>query len=155
MAPKFVAMDTGPERHSVVLQEGAAITGRLLANGKPMGNVEIGLIAKDRGSFRRNLTIQGNPYDEVRIGTKPDGSFTITNVPEPVTGMSTQRWIRYRSKELQGHFCPTPRKGLIGASRVGACEKSTFARPKCRFRWTDVPFEGDARTGARIKVREP
>lgn len=84
MAPKFVAMETGPDRHSVVLSEGAAITGRLVSNGKPVGNAEIALIAKDRGAFGDNLAVSGNPYEEMRIGTKPDGSFTITNVPEPV-----------------------------------------------------------------------
>ncbi len=84
MAPKFIVMETGPERHSVVLSEGAAITGRLVANGKPVGNAEIGLIAKNRGGFGNNLTIMGDPYNEIRIGTKPNGSFTITNVPEPV-----------------------------------------------------------------------
>jgi hypothetical protein len=84
MAPKFVAMQTGTERHSVTLSEGAAITGRLVANGRPLGNAEIGLIAKDRGGFGDNLSVLGHPYDEVRIGTKRDGSFTITNVPEPV-----------------------------------------------------------------------
>ena len=84
MAPKFVAMDTGPVRHSVALADGAAITGRLLANGKPVSNVEIGLIAKNRGGFGPNLTMTGNPYSEMRVGTKSDGSFTFTNVPQPV-----------------------------------------------------------------------
>ncbi len=84
MAPSFVTLDTGPERHIVVLHDGAAITGRLMVDGKPVGNAEIGLIAKNRGGFGGNLTMTGEPYDEVRIGTRADGSFTITNVPEPV-----------------------------------------------------------------------
>ena len=31
-----------------------------------------------------NLTIIGDPYDEIRIGTQEDGLFVITNVPAPV-----------------------------------------------------------------------
>jgi hypothetical protein len=84
MAPKFVVMATGKERHSVILADGAAITGRLLANGKPVGNAEIALIPKHRGGFGENFTASGDPYPPIRIGTNRDGTFTITNVPEPV-----------------------------------------------------------------------
>lgn len=84
MAPRFVVMETGKERHSVILSEGAAVTGRLLANGKPVGNAEVAMIPKNRGGFGGDLAIHGDPYEVIRIGTKQDGSFTITNVPEPV-----------------------------------------------------------------------
>jgi uncharacterized GH25 family protein len=84
MAPKFVVMETGPQRHSVTLTDGATITGRLLANGKPVPNAQVGLIAKDRGGFQDNLKIAGDPYAEIRIGTGADGRFTIPNVPGPV-----------------------------------------------------------------------
>ena len=85
MAPKFIVMETGSERHSVVLSEGASITGRLMANGKPVANAEIGVIPKNRAMYGAdNLAITGDPYDETRIGTRPNGTFTITNLPEPV-----------------------------------------------------------------------
>jgi uncharacterized GH25 family protein len=84
MAPKFVVMETGPERHSVALSEGATITGRLIANGKPVANAEIGVMPKTRGGFGMNLAVSGDPYNEIRIGTRPNGTFTIANVPEPV-----------------------------------------------------------------------
>jgi hypothetical protein len=84
MAPKFVVMETGPQRHSVTLTDGATITGRLLTNGKPVPNAQVGLIAKDRGGFQDNLKIAGDPYAEIRIGTGADGRFTIPNVPGPV-----------------------------------------------------------------------
>jgi hypothetical protein len=77
-------METGPQRHSVTLTDGATITGRLLTNGKPVPNAQVGLIAKDRGGFQDNLKIAGDPYAEIRIGTGADGRFTITNVPGPV-----------------------------------------------------------------------
>ena len=82
MAPKFITMPTGQERHSVTLSEGAAITGRIVANGKPISNAEIGLTPKNRGGFGGELAIIGDPYKEIRIGTNADGTFTATNVPE-------------------------------------------------------------------------
>ena len=84
LAPKFAVMETGPERRTVTLSDGAAITGRLVQNGKPVPNAQIGLIAKDRGGFGADLKLLGNPYEVVRIGTDANGRFTIPNVPAPV-----------------------------------------------------------------------
>lgn len=83
MAPKFAVAETGGEQQSIALSDGAAISGRLLEGGRPVANAEVGLIAKKRGGFAGDLQVVGAPYDEVRIGTRGDGSFTITNVPEP------------------------------------------------------------------------
>ena len=88
-APKFAKLTTGTTRTHLAVSDGATIRGVLTANGKPVGNAEVGLIAKDRGGFMRKLTITGFPYEEQRVGTAPDGSFLITNVPEPVT------WLLY------------------------------------------------------------
>ncbi len=88
-APKFAKLTTGADRVHLVVSEGATIHGTLLANGKPIGNAEVGLIAKVRGGFGGGLTIVGAPYSEQRVGTAPDGSFLINNVPEPVT------WLLY------------------------------------------------------------
>lgn len=82
MAPRFVTMATGQDRHSVTLTEGASISGRLIANGKPISNAEIGLIPKNRGGFGNELTITGDPYNEIRIGTDASGNFIATNIPE-------------------------------------------------------------------------
>lgn len=84
LAPKFAVMETGADRHSVTLPDGATIAGRLTANGKPVPNAQIGLIAKDRGGFGADLKLLGNPYEVVRIGTDANGRFTIPNVPAPV-----------------------------------------------------------------------
>lgn len=84
LAPKFAVLETGPERHSITLSDGATITGRLIANGKPVPNAQVGLIPKGRGGFGDKLTVIGNPYDEIRIGTDGKGRFTVTNVPAAV-----------------------------------------------------------------------
>jgi uncharacterized GH25 family protein len=83
-APKFAVMETGPDQRSVTLNEGAVIVGRLIQNGKPVPNVQIGLIPKDRGGFVSDLKIVGNPYDVVRIGTDANGRFSIPDVPAAV-----------------------------------------------------------------------
>jgi hypothetical protein len=88
-APKFVKLTTGPSRTGVVVSEGAAIRGILMANGKPVGNAEVGLFPKNRGMYSGDLAVLGDPYKEERVGTAADGSFLISNVPEPVT------WLLY------------------------------------------------------------
>jgi Carboxypeptidase regulatory-like domain len=88
-APKFAKITTGPDPTELKVSEGATIRGTLVAHGKPVGNADVGLIAKDRGGFGDKLTIVGEPYEEQRVGTAPDGSFVFSNVPEPVT------WLLY------------------------------------------------------------
>jgi hypothetical protein len=88
-APKFVKLPTGQSRTAVVVSEGATIRGILTANGKPVGNSEVGLFPKNRGMFAADLVIIGDPYEEERVGTAADGSFLISNVPEPVA------WLLY------------------------------------------------------------
>lgn len=80
-AAKFAAMETGPDRHSVTLTDGAIIVGNLVQDGKPVPNAQIGLIAKDRGGFGADLKLIGYPYEVVRIGTDANGRFAIPNVP--------------------------------------------------------------------------
>ena len=84
MAPQFVVLPTGRERHTVQLSEGAVIRGRLVADGKGVGNAEIGLIPRDRGGWGPDFKMIGFPFEEMKIGTQEDGSFAITNVPSPV-----------------------------------------------------------------------
>jgi hypothetical protein len=76
MAPqRFDALGTGRERHTLAVNRGASIRGRLVRYGKPAGRAEMGLVARDR-------TVD-QYYSEVRIGTEPDGSFLFVNVPVP------------------------------------------------------------------------
>ncbi|MFY9726767.1 MAG: carboxypeptidase-like regulatory domain-containing protein [Bryobacteraceae bacterium] len=84
MAAKVVAVATGAERHTITVSDGVVIRGRLVNQGKGVAGAEIGLIPRNRGGFGMNLTIIGDPYDEIRIGTQEDGLFVITNVPAPV-----------------------------------------------------------------------
>ena len=84
MAPKIISIPTGEERTRIALSDGAIIRGRLMNEGKPVGGAELGLIAKERGGYGGALKVIGNPYQEIRIGTQPDGTFVIPNVPSNV-----------------------------------------------------------------------
>lgn len=83
MAPKFVILPTGSQEHKVVVSLGALVRGRVLKDGKPVAGIEIGLTPRDPWFGEGNLEIKGSTYDEIRIGTRADGSFAIPNVPEP------------------------------------------------------------------------
>jgi hypothetical protein len=84
MAPKiFTKLATGDERHTLTVTDGALIRGRLVQDGKPVSPAELGLIARERG-WAADLKLVGAPYDEIRIGTRDDGTFAITNVPPGV-----------------------------------------------------------------------
>jgi hypothetical protein len=103
MAPKFIVMPTGAERRTVSLYEGAVLRGRLMADGKAVGGAEIGLIARERGGFGSGLSMFGNPYGELKVGTQSDGSFAFTNVPAPV------EWYVYaKMKSLEGRGATEP-----------------------------------------------
>lgn len=73
MAPKLVALPTGPKTHNITATDGAVIRGRLVANGKPVPNAELGLKTHSQSS--------GTTFPEIRIGTNEKGEFVITNVP--------------------------------------------------------------------------
>jgi hypothetical protein len=83
MAPSFAVIPAGAERLLITLVDGAVVRGRLVQNGKPVGNAEIGLIGHPRGGYGLALQVSGYPYEEIRIGTQSDGRFVITNVPVP------------------------------------------------------------------------
>jgi acetylornithine deacetylase/succinyl-diaminopimelate desuccinylase-like protein len=81
MASAFDVIPSGTENHVITLTDGAVVRGRLVENGKPVGNAEVGLIGRPRGGYGANLQLSGYPYEEIRIGTQRDGRFVITNVP--------------------------------------------------------------------------
>ena len=73
-APKLVTLPTGVERKTIGVSQGATLHGRLLLpDGTPAANAEIGVSAHSH--------LSGEVLPEVRIGTKEDGTFTITNIP--------------------------------------------------------------------------
>jgi hypothetical protein len=81
MAPKIAtSLASGGERHRIVVTDGGVIRGRLVQDGKPLPNAEVGLIARQHG-WGANLKLVGYPIPETRVGTNEDGTFAITNVP--------------------------------------------------------------------------
>ena len=72
MSAKLFTEPTGPERKTLTVTAGATIRGRLMSDGKPVANAEIGLTTHSR--------ISGTVLPDVRIGTREDGTFAITNV---------------------------------------------------------------------------
>jgi hypothetical protein len=75
MAPKWFELPTGSERHTLRLQRGATIRGRLVQFGKPIADAEMGLITKDRNML--------GSFPEARIATRSDGRFEFANVAVP------------------------------------------------------------------------
>jgi len=73
MATKLATVPGASDSTKIALTEGATIRGRLVANGRPVANAELGLETHNRFS--------GNYLSEVRIGTDADGNFAFTNVP--------------------------------------------------------------------------
>ena len=73
MAPKLATLSTGPDRKTITVTEGDTIRGRLVQNGKPVGQAEMGLSTHSR--------VGGETLPEVRIGTDEHGKFAITNIP--------------------------------------------------------------------------
>lgn len=84
MAPVFSVVPAGVERHTITMTVGSTVRGRLVQDGRPIPDAEVGLIGHPRGGFGRNLQLDGYPYHELRVGTQQDGTFVITNVPSPV-----------------------------------------------------------------------
>jgi uncharacterized GH25 family protein len=84
LAPKIATnLASGLERHRITVTEGATIRGRLVQQGKPVPNAEIGLVSRKRG-WGANLALVGYPLPEIRIGTAENGTFLIPNVPPGV-----------------------------------------------------------------------
>jgi hypothetical protein len=73
MASKLFTEPTGGERKILTVTDGATIRGRLVRDGKPVAGAEIGLSTHSRGA--------GTTLNEIRVGTREDGTFAMTNVP--------------------------------------------------------------------------
>jgi protocatechuate 3,4-dioxygenase beta subunit len=73
MASKLFTLPTGPERKTMTVTDGATVRGRLVKDGKPVANAEMGLFTHSR--------MAGETLPEMRVGTREDGTFAITNVP--------------------------------------------------------------------------
>jgi hypothetical protein len=70
---KFNDVRGGPNRLTFAVTEGAALTGRVLKDGKPLPGVALGVVSQDRSL--ENFT------GDFVIGTKDDGYFLFSNLP--------------------------------------------------------------------------
>jgi hypothetical protein len=73
MAVKLFTLPTGAERKTLTVSDGATIHGRLVRAGKPVAHAEMGLSTHSREA--------GTALPEMRVGTRDDGTFAMTNVP--------------------------------------------------------------------------
>lgn len=102
LAPKIVTnLAVGVERHLITMTEGATIRGRLVQGGKPVADAEVALTASER-RWGGNLEYVGYPLPEIRIGTRKDGTFAITNVPPGV------QWYVYGRMETLASLGGSP-----------------------------------------------
>jgi hypothetical protein len=85
MAPKLFTETTGLDRKTLTVASGSTIRGRLVQDGKPVANAEIGLTTHERRS--------GTTFSEMIVGTREDGTFDLTNVP------AGRVWILYGKME--------------------------------------------------------
>lgn len=114
MAPVFSVIPAGLERHAVSATEGATVRGRLVQDGKPVADAEVGLIGRPHGGFGPNLNLVGNPFEELRIGTQPDGTFAITNVPSALNWYIYGKMESIAARGATGVIeCATKRDGEI------------------------------------------
>jgi protocatechuate 3,4-dioxygenase beta subunit len=102
-APKiFNELSTGLDRKTLTVGDGATVRGQLICSGRPLAGAQMGLVPRQRG-MGAELKLYGNPYEELRVGTKSDGTFVFTNVPVPV------EWYAYAKMEsISGHGATVP-----------------------------------------------
>jgi protocatechuate 3,4-dioxygenase beta subunit len=105
LALKFVTLVTGPQRQTIELAKGATVKGRLVQDGKPVADAEIGLIGQKLGGFGPALSVVGDPYPEMRVGTQQDGTFMISDVP---TGVQWFVYAKMESVATRGASEPKP-----------------------------------------------
>jgi protocatechuate 3,4-dioxygenase beta subunit len=135
---KFATLFTGPQSQKIELGEGATVRGRVVQDGKPVADAEVGLIGQKRGGYGPALSIVGDPYPEMRIGTQQDGTFAISNVP---TGV---QWFIYPKMEsVAARGAAAPKVVLTARPNVvDVCEFSL--RPGYRLRGRVVLSDGKA-----------
>jgi hypothetical protein len=73
MAPKVATVQSGRHGDIITVTDGSTIRGRLMQDGKPIAQAEIGI-----STYNRAIS---QSFPEVRIGSDEQGRFTITNVP--------------------------------------------------------------------------
>jgi uncharacterized GH25 family protein len=72
----FNKLASGTSRHDLRMTEGAALTGRVLLDGKPLAGVSVGVSAVDRTA--------GNYHGHFEVGTSTNGDLAFVNLPPDV-----------------------------------------------------------------------
>lgn len=107
-------LPAGAHRRTIIVTDGATLRGRLVQNGKPVGGAEVGVFGYPRGGYGVNLQVFGSPYDEIKIGTQPDGTFSIPNVPVPGNWYVYAKMDSVAKRGATGTIkCSTKRNGQI------------------------------------------
>ncbi len=120
MAPKITTAVTGAERTTITVTDGALIRGRLMYDGKPVANAEVGITTHSR--------LSGSMYNEVRIGTKEDGTFIITGVPAGRIWMLYPKMEALTAQNIGGDAVPFETKDDGEDVNVGTIElKAAYA----------------------------
>jgi len=102
MASLFSVIPAGLKPQTITVRDGALVRGRLVQNGRPVAGAELGLLGNPRGSWGDKFVINGSPYDEIRIGTRPDGTFEIANVPVPGNWMIYTKMVSVAGRGASG-----------------------------------------------------
>lgn len=107
-------LPAGFQRQKITVTDGATVRGRLVQNGKPVGGAEVGVFGYPRGGYGVNLQVFGSPYDEIKIGTQPDGTFSIPNVPVPENWYVYAKMDSVAKRGATGNIkCSAKRNGEI------------------------------------------
>jgi hypothetical protein len=185
MAPKrFKELPMGEKRHDLKLTEGATVFGRVMHDGKPVSNAQMGLVSVDRG---REF------YSEIRIGTGADGQFLFSNVPaagdwyvypkmESIVELGSARAFRVSTKEngetvrvadiilvtgnqVRGQVVLTDGKPIPKGMTIGIYAESAWDNqivplpPDGRFEFKNVPADNYAISpavkGYRLSPKNP
>jgi hypothetical protein len=130
MAPKLFTAATGADRKTMTVTDGATIRGRLVYDGKPVANAEVGITTHAR--------LSGSTYNEMRIGTREDGTFAITGVPAGRIWMVYPKMESLTAQNIGANAVPVETKDDGQEVSIGDIE----LKPACILRGRVVLSDG-------------
>jgi hypothetical protein len=84
-------MSTGDDPVDIQPKRGFTVRGRIMHEGKPLPDVEVGVVQQDRNSI--------SFHGEFNIGTRKDGTFELPNLP---AGLAYVAYAKRKSIESKG-----------------------------------------------------